>query len=595
VRSRPLLIYVLVVLLLASAGLAGQQLAETSWRAYVTYPSPFTVPLEPGAPGPALAQRVLLVVVDGLRVDAFERMSLVERYRARASLWRVWTGEPSLSYPGWTALLSGAPPEISGVTTNWYQGPVKVDHLLAAAKRSGLSIAAAGHPGWARLFAGAFDEFTGVPDPPYNDLPAIHDTTVVVTKAAERFLQGPARLILLHYPAPDLMGHGFGGTSQPYRDSVRLVDEELSRLLAGMDLSSSTVIITSDHGHLDRGGHGGWEQVVRQVPLLFLGAGIEPGEGFDGRQTDIAPTAAALLGLPLPAHSLGRPLTEALAGIPEGLDLRWGQQQAAFHEKVYTVAVLGRRFPVFTTPLGGPNPDAMLAAADDLARQRAEWLNRALARDRGRRLPLVVLLAVVPLAYLFYNRPRRDLLPALAGAAVFLGVTLGLFFGRGYYFSLSVINREELLLSFFQGRTVDAAIAVAAGALVAGWAARRRGLRAGALAGLSTAYLSAYALLLVVLLSAARWGVRFPYYLPDLREGLRYYLALLALTPVGLLAAPLVVVSMAGFAVGRVGERIFARRSAPAATPDTPSSAVAPARREKAAPVSTGDSRQSPP
>ena len=589
----------IVVVLLFGVGLGAKQLAAYSFSQYVNYASPFTVPLDSSTAGPALAQRVILIVIDGLRVDAFERMSLVDRYRPRASLWRAFTGEPSLSYPGWTTILSGAPPEISGVTTNWYTGAVKVDHLFAAAKRSGLPTAAVGHPGWGQLFAASIDEFVPVPDPAYTDLPAIHDTSVTVTNAGVRFVQGPARLVLLHYPAPDLMGHGAGGVSQPYQDSVRLIDEELTRLLGGVDLSTTTVIITSDHGHIDQGGHGGWEPVVRTVPLMFLGAGIERGDGFDARQADIAPTIAALLGLPLPAHGVGRPLIEALSTLPEGLDQRWGQQQAAFYEKVYSVAVLGRRFPVFTTPLGGPNPDALLAAADDLARQRAEWLNRGLARDRARRFPLALILAVLPAGLFLLHRPRRDLLPALAGTAVFFGVALGLFYGRGYYFSLSIINREDLLATFFEGRTVDAAIAVAAGALIAGWAARRRGLWTGALAGLSTAYLSASVLLLLSLYYLALWGIRFPYYLPDLREGFRFYLTLLALLPVGLLAAPLVVVGLAGFGIGRLGERIFGRgrRGAPppGATRDIPSSVAAPARRESAAPVSTGDSTQSRP
>src|SRR3989304_5586030 len=130
----------------------------------------------------------------------------------------------------------------------------------------------------------------------YTALPAIHDTSVTVTNAGVRFVQGPARFILLHYPAPDLMGHGAGGVSQPYQDSVRLTHRELTRLLGGVDLSTTTVIITSDHGHIDPGGHGGWEPVVRTVPLMFLGAGIERGGGFDARQAGTAPPIAALLG-----------------------------------------------------------------------------------------------------------------------------------------------------------------------------------------------------------------------------------------------------------------------------------------------------------
>lgn len=572
-RSRPLLLYLLVVLLLAGVGFGAQRLTRVSFLSFVNYAAPAAVPLEPGAAGPGLTRRVILIVIDGLRADAFERMSVVERYRPRASLWRAWTAEPSLSFPGWTTILSGAPPEISGVTTNWYEGAVKVDHLLAAAKRGGVATAVAGNPGWGQLFAGSIDEFIAVKDPSYTDLIAIHATTFAVTRAGERLIrEGRARLIILHYPAPDLMGHGSGATSQAYGDSVRAIDEDLTRLLGGLSLATTTMLITSDHGHIASGGHGGWEQVVRETPLMFLGVGIHPDEGFDpARQADIAPTVAALLGLSVPAHSIGRPLDEALTQIPAGLEQRWERQQARFFD-AYSVAVLGRHAQVLTTPLGGPDPEAIRRISDELSRQMAEWRARALARDRQRRLPYAVLAAILPLGYLLLGRPRRDLLPALAGTAVFLGVAFGLFFGKGYYYSLSVINRQELLEPFFKARTVDAAIAIAAGALVAGWAARRRGLRAGALAGLSTAYLAAYAIVLQALYFIALWGIRFPYYLPDLRLGFKFYLDLLALTPVGVLAVPLVGVSLFGYGLGRGSDRLFGRGSGwpGAATPGSP-------------------------
>ncbi len=564
-RSRPLLGALLVVLLLAGLGLGAERLTRISFSSVVNYPAPVAVPLEPGPSGPALSRRVVIIVIDGLRMDAFQRMGLLARYRSRASLWRVWTEEPSLSYPGWTAILSGAPPEISGVTTNWYRGPVKVDHLMAGAKKSGVSTAAAGHEGWGRLFAGSIDDFVPVSDPAYTDLPGIHGTTFAVTRAAERILrEGRARLVLLHYPAPDLMGHGFGATSQAYTDGVRTVDEDLTRLLGGLDLAATTVVLTSDHGQIDSGGHGGWERVVKEVPLLFLGAGIAPDEWPEPhRQVDIAPTVAALLGVPIPAHSVGRPLIEALADVPDGLEQRWSTQQARLLE-AYSVAVLGRHEPALTRTLGGPDPEAIIRVADELSKQMASWRAEALARDRTRRLPFIILAAVLPLAYLFVGRPRRDLVPALAGAAVFSGVNFGLFFGKGYYYSLSLINREDLLQPFFLARTIDAAIAVAVGALVAGWVARRRGVRAAALTGVSTSFFAAYLMMVQTLPFILNWGIRFPYYLPDLRAGFKFYLDLLALTPAALLALPLVAVSLLGYAVGRGTERLTGGRKRPA-------------------------------
>jgi hypothetical protein len=74
------------------------------------------------------------------------------------------------------------------------------------------------------------------------------------------------------------------------------------------------VIVTADHGHTGRGGHGGVEPEVLAVPLIAAGAGIRPGAtAVDARLIDLAPTVSALLGLPAPGHGLGRTLTELLA------------------------------------------------------------------------------------------------------------------------------------------------------------------------------------------------------------------------------------------------------------------------------------------
>ena len=65
---------------------------------------------------------------------------------------------------------------------------------------------------------------------------------------------------------------------------------------------------------LDHGGHGGVELEVVEVPLVLAGAGIRPGGLVSGaRLEDVAPTIAALLGMPAPGHSDGLPLVDALA------------------------------------------------------------------------------------------------------------------------------------------------------------------------------------------------------------------------------------------------------------------------------------------
>jgi hypothetical protein len=86
---------------------------------------------------------------------------------------------------------------------------------------------------------------------------------------------------------------------------------------AGIDLARDTVIVTADHGHVAPGGHGGVEPEISRVPLVLAGNGIVPGAtAHDARLIDVAPTVAALLGLPAPRQAEGRALVELLALSP---------------------------------------------------------------------------------------------------------------------------------------------------------------------------------------------------------------------------------------------------------------------------------------
>ncbi len=96
-------------------------------------------------------------------------------------------------------------------------------------------------------------------------------------------------------------------------------DDLLREIVGTLDLTQDTVVVTSDHGHLDRGGHGGPEAILLLEPLVMAGAGVKSGAYGDTEQADTAPTLAALLGVNIPASAQGRVRTEMLALSPEGL------------------------------------------------------------------------------------------------------------------------------------------------------------------------------------------------------------------------------------------------------------------------------------
>jgi len=534
--------HVLIIpLVLIGVGFVADRLTRYSWDQVVKYNSPFTAPLPYGPSGSALTERVVLVVVDGLRVDTSRTMATLNRLRTQGADLTATTGEPSLSLPGWTVIGSGAYQEISAVTTNWYEGAVQVDNIFAQAKRKGLTTALVGGPGWKQLFGQWLDFPEPIEEPEaYGDLPGVQRTDEGITARALALLQGKKpNLLLVHWHGPDYAGHSWGGASKQYQDDVQHIDGQLAQLVNALDLSTTTLIVTADHGHIDAGGHGGWEPVVKQVPLVLVGKGIKGGGAVSAvGQADIAPTVAALLGLSLPAHSQGRPLLEVL-DTPEvvrgQIALVAGQQLATFYD-FYADRLGGKGFA--RSKLAGFQPNLQTGDPRELARFHQEVLQGARAarearftRERLLRLPIALILAILPLVYVgLYPRKRELFSLPLVGMLVYFAVYSLLFFGiHRLQWSLSVFNTEELILAFFTGRAIDAIIALVIAVLVVAVLSRGRGWYPSALNIVHTSFWVSYGLLVQILLFYWLFDVRFPWYIPDLQLGFKYYLDLLQL------------------------------------------------------------------
>jgi predicted AlkP superfamily pyrophosphatase or phosphodiesterase len=94
---------------------------------------------------------------------------------------------------------------------------------------------------------------------------------------ALRRQEQPYKLFLAHFSDVDMQGHCYGVTKEyNERDSYQAAVTNKTRLITSLlqavndhPLSNDTVVIvTSDHGHIDAGGHGGNADVLRDVPLI---------------------------------------------------------------------------------------------------------------------------------------------------------------------------------------------------------------------------------------------------------------------------------------------------------------------------------------
>jgi len=268
--------------------------------------------------------RTTVVVVDGLRLDRVADLDLAPRPALSCELEAVL---PSYSRPAYVTLSIGVEPLLSGVRSNDHEGPAGLASIWDVARRAGLrtELIADGTDWWIDLFPDAFDatHTEGALDEDGVPLPT-------------------ADVALVHLVHADDVAHDHGVLDGRYAAALALAGGYLRRVLDGLG-EGDTLWITSDHGHIDRGGHGGPEPEVLAVPLLAYGAvAVARDVGpCRGRLSDLPATLAAHLGLPPPPASMGAPVA-ALAVPPE--------VRAAIGAQVAELAHLAERRPRPASP-----------------------------------------------------------------------------------------------------------------------------------------------------------------------------------------------------------------------------------------------------
>jgi hypothetical protein len=294
---------------LAALGLLGVAalLAAGVGRAWANLdlPAPRIGAVEVG-PAPTVERaRVLLVVIDGLRADVAEKLPFLGELRAAGAHAQLWADPPTYSAAQYVALLTGVPPVDSGVRSNETLRPAGVDDVARRARAAGLRTAVISTcvDWWGRLFPESFDDARVVAE-------------AELLAEAARLGSSPVFLVVHVCPVDDA-GHAAGARSPQYAAAAVEADGLAAALALAPAWAGANVVVTSDHGHRDHGGHGGDEPEVRASFLVAAGPGVARGARVaDARSVDMAPTLAAWLAVPSPAAAVGRTLVELLSAPP---------------------------------------------------------------------------------------------------------------------------------------------------------------------------------------------------------------------------------------------------------------------------------------
>lgn len=317
-------------------------------------------PLEPPPARAALSQRVLLVIIDGLRYDVATDPARMPRFAAAMKRHRsaeILAGRVCMTSSAVQSYGTGQRGRFAQIVRNINPDPPPYNSWLANAARQGKTLALAGDPVWIEMYDQSFryrllDPAGVALDADFND---------VTFRSTRELVQKRPDFLVSHFVTPDHQGHTYGIPSRRYREHMLGFDQLLFEFLSELP-ADWTVIVTSDHGANDSGAHGADVRIQRLSPIFAYGPGIRapdptaplPPKTLD--QADMAGTFAALLGVPAAAHSQGHLLADwldvdddaradyACADAQRALRLARAEQlaeRAALEQRLAAVCALG--------------------------------------------------------------------------------------------------------------------------------------------------------------------------------------------------------------------------------------------------------------
>ncbi|ABG04147.1 type I phosphodiesterase/nucleotide pyrophosphatase [Rubrobacter xylanophilus DSM 9941] len=298
---------------IAAVGAASHLVHERFFDWRPVYPEGPTREVNRGEP---LARRVIVVVIDGCRLDRFReaRKPYIERMMRRGTVYEtVETVYPARTVVCFSSMLTGAPPERHGITSNLVlRLGLRVESVFDALRRAGKSGRLVGI---AHLIDAFGDDVASVTSVAHND----KIDRNLIARARRELEERDPDLLVLQLLAVDQNGHVRGTYYPEYVEQIETTDRLVEEFMGWCEergyLEGAAVILMADHGQgRGIGAHGHLSEGERFVPFAMWGSGVGEGRVVKEPRSilDLAPTICYLLGVEPPAGSSGRVLKEGL-------------------------------------------------------------------------------------------------------------------------------------------------------------------------------------------------------------------------------------------------------------------------------------------
>lgn len=243
-----------------------------------------------------MKNKVILISIDGMRPDGVMQCGnpyVEELMRTASYTLDAKTVFPSVTLPCHMSMFHSVPPERHGITTNLYMPPVRpVSGLFEQVKSAGKTCSM--FYGWEPLRDVARPGsliFAG-----YQNAYSADNTDGLLTEKALACIKelAPDFVFLYMVETDEKGGHDNGWMSDAYLKCIHNAFNNVKQVIdqAG---SEYTVIVTADHGGLDRA-HGTDRKEDMTIPMFFYGKQFTPGQVLENvKLLDLAPTIADIL------------------------------------------------------------------------------------------------------------------------------------------------------------------------------------------------------------------------------------------------------------------------------------------------------------
>lgn len=260
-------------------------------------------------------KKVLLIGLDGVRVDVLAEAHTphLDGLIVQGSFTdRAQTRPPTVSGPGWSSMLTGVWSDKHLVTGNNFAGNdyasypdflTRLEQIdpefetFAVLDWPPLGTSASGGP----LVSNAVDTKLKVDG---DELGYTEADARSLALATEYLANENPDAAFVYLGDVDVVGHDHGSLSPEYEASIETADEQVGELLRAIEQRPTygeedwLIIVSTDHGRRDDGGHGGTSELERTIFCLISGPAARVG-AIDEQVDiiDVAVTALVHLGI----------------------------------------------------------------------------------------------------------------------------------------------------------------------------------------------------------------------------------------------------------------------------------------------------------